>query len=273
MPIESPPAWQVPATEFDLTPGQSGLVSDGKSEEGRLKGLVAESSPVLRRVEVKVLRALEVEDIVEAADFNEAATAIEAGRHDVVILDRELEGGNDLELVERLRRSREMKDVPVVMVSSVRKKEMIVAALKAGVSSYVLKPFKAEVLRDRVRAALKGSAAGPSKLAEQVFSGTFEVISVPEVIQFLSLSVKTGMLQAECGGGKRTYELKFDKGEIASADCGVLKGEAAVYRLMLEDAGSFNFEEKDADAKRNVEAGTTQILLEGAKMRERRYDG
>lgn len=256
-----------------MTPGQRGLVFAGKSEEGCVKGLVAESSPVLRRIEVNVLRALEFEDVVEAADFNEAATAIEAGRLDAVIVDRELEGGNDLELVERLRRSREMKDVPVVMVSSVRKKEMIVAALKAGVSSYVLKPFKVEVLRDRVRTALKGPGAGPRKLMEQEFSGTFEVISVPEVIQFLSLSVKTGVLRAECGGGKRTYELTFDKGEIASADGGVLKGEAAVYRLMLEDAGSFEFEEKGAEGKRDVEASTTQILLEGAKMRERRYDG
>ena len=57
------------------------------------------------------------------------------------------------------------------------------------------------------------------------------------------------------------------------ADGGVLKGEAAVYRLMLEDAGSFEFEEKGTEGKRNVEANTTQILLEGAKMRERRYDG
>ncbi len=169
-----------------------------------MKGLVAESSPVLRRVEVNVLRALEFDDVVEAADFNEAATAIEAGRLDAVIVDRELEGGNDLELVERLRRSREMKDVPVVMVSSVRKKEMIVAALKAGVSSYVLKPFKVEVLRDRVRAALRGPGAGPKQLREQASSGVYEVISVPEVSQSLSLSAGTGVLRAECGAGKRT---------------------------------------------------------------------
>ena len=238
-----------------------------------MKGLVADSSPVLRRIEANVLRDLEFGEVVEAADFLEAAKAVEEGGLDVLVLDRELDGGDGIELVERVRRSREMKDAPIIMVSAVRRKEQIVAALKSGVSTYVLKPFRVEVLRDRIRTALRVRGAGQRELGEQAFSGTFEVVSVPEVIQFLTLSAKTGALHAECGEGKRRYEIKFEKGQIASADSGVLTGEAAVYRLMLEEAGRFHFEEKEVGAKRNVGASTTQILLEGARMRERRYDG
>ena len=235
-----------------------------------MKGLVAENSPVLRRIEAKALRSLEVDEVVEASDFFEASKAIEEGGLGVVVLDRELEGGDGLELVDRIRRSRELKDVPVVMVSSLRRKEQIVAALKSGVSSYVLKPFKVEVLQDRVRAAVERAGAGPRRFSEQAFSGTFEVMAVPEVIQFLALSAKTGILRVECEGGKRSYGVEFDKGQVASADGGGLKGEAAVYRLMLEDAGSFRFDEKEVGERRNVGASTTQILLAGARLREKR---
>ncbi len=242
-----------------------------------MKGLVAESSPVLRRAEANVLRSLEFDEIVEAADFLEAVTAIEEGGFGLVVIDGQIEGGDGFEIVARLRRSRELKDVPVVMVSSARRKEAIVAALKAGVNSYVLKPFKPEVLRDRVRGALRGADAAravlPGKPEEQAFSGTFEVMAVPEVIQFIALSVKTGVLHAECAGGKRTYEIGFDKGRIMHTVGGGLTGEAAAYRLMLEDSGRFHFDEKEVEAGRNVGASTTQILLEGARIRERRYDG
>ncbi len=114
-----------------------------------MRVLVVDDSGVIRSILARVVRGMGIKRIVEAADGSEAWTAFENQPTDLVLTDWHMPRLDGLELTKRIRAI--APDVPIVMVTVVDSKAMIIEAIQAGVSDYLCKPFE----RDELEAKLE----------------------------------------------------------------------------------------------------------------------
>ena len=110
--------------------------------------LVADSDGVMRTLIVRLLNAIGVSDIVEAENGKEALALFDQTAPDLVILDRYMPDRSGLDVVTSIRASG--YQVPVIMVTSEARQEVILAAVEAGISACVIKPFEQDTLKEKV---------------------------------------------------------------------------------------------------------------------------
>ena len=110
--------------------------------------LVADDSSTMRKIILRSLQAVGVEDAVEAQDGTEALTLFKPGEFDMILTDWNMPGKTGLEVVQEIRA--QDKDVPVIMVTTEAEKGRVMQAIQAGVSDYLVKPFTADTLREKL---------------------------------------------------------------------------------------------------------------------------
>ena len=113
--------------------------------------LVVDDMKSLRLLLCKVLVALGVIDIQEASNGKAALESLRSQRPEIVFLDWEMPEMSGLEVLQELRKDAELKEVPVVMVSSCNSKEKVVKALQAGANDYIVKPFSMETVQRKLQ--------------------------------------------------------------------------------------------------------------------------
>lgn len=113
-----------------------------------MKVLVADDSSTMRKIILRSLQAVGVTDIGEAADGDEAIEMFSEGQYDMVLTDWNMPGKNGLEVIQEIRKTD--KDVPILMVTTEAEKGRVMEAIQAGVSDYLVKPFTAETLREKL---------------------------------------------------------------------------------------------------------------------------
>lgn len=112
------------------------------------KVLVADDSSTMRTIIRRSLEALGVTDSVEANDGEQAVAKFTPGEFDLVLTDWNMPGKNGLEVVEEIRK--QDAEVPIVMVTTEGEKTRVLAAIQAGVSDYLVKPFDVDTLREKL---------------------------------------------------------------------------------------------------------------------------
>lgn len=110
--------------------------------------LVADDSSTMRKIIIRSLAAVGVPSATEAADGNEAVALFKPGEFDLVLTDWNMPGKSGLEVIEAIR-AQDPK-VPIIMVTTEAEKSRVVQAIQAGVSDYLVKPFTAETLREKL---------------------------------------------------------------------------------------------------------------------------
>ena len=113
--------------------------------------LVVDDFATMRRIIKNVLRQIGFTDITEADDGKSAIRQLKAEKYDLILSDWNMPGMSGLELLNEVRADAELKDLPFVMITAEAKKENIIEAVKAGVTSYVVKPFTAETVGEKLR--------------------------------------------------------------------------------------------------------------------------
>ncbi len=110
--------------------------------------LVADDSSTMRKIRLRSLNAVGVPSAVEAADGEEAVNLCKPGDFDLVLTDWNMPGKNGLEVTQDIR----AKDpnVPIIMVTTEAEKTRVLEAIQAGVSDYLVKPFTADTLREKL---------------------------------------------------------------------------------------------------------------------------
>ncbi|EDP73309.1 chemotaxis response regulator CheY [Hydrogenivirga sp. 128-5-R1-1] len=114
------------------------------------KFLVVDDMATMRRIIKTLLDQLGYKNIDEAEDGKDALNKLKAQKYDFVITDWNMPNMTGLELVQEIRKEPDLKHLPVLMVTAEAKKENVIAAIKAGVNNYVVKPFTAETLKEKI---------------------------------------------------------------------------------------------------------------------------
>ena len=101
----------------------------------------------------------ELRDIYEVIPLNSGVRALQylkREKPDLIVLDIQMEVKDGIETLKDIRDMEECKDIPVIMLTSMRDKDMVVESAKLGVEDYVIKPFNKQDLRERVDRVLIG---------------------------------------------------------------------------------------------------------------------
>jgi len=115
-----------------------------------IKILVVDDFPTMRRIIKNLLKDLGFENVDEAEDGQMGLDKIRNGNFDLIVSDWNMPNMDGLTMLQQIRADANLSTLPVLMVTAEAKKENIVAAAKAGASGYVVKPFTAAVLEEKL---------------------------------------------------------------------------------------------------------------------------
>jgi len=112
--------------------------------------LVVDDFPTMRRIVRNLLKELGFEHIDEAEDGANALAKLRAGNYQFVVSDWNMPNMDGLTMLQNIRSDAALTKLPVLMVTAEAKKENIVAAAQAGANGYVVKPFTAATLEEKL---------------------------------------------------------------------------------------------------------------------------
>ena len=112
--------------------------------------LIVDDYNTMVRIIRNLLRQLGFEHIDDASDGSSALAKMEQRKYGLVISDWNMEPMTGYDLLQKVRGNPEMADTPFIMVTAESKTENVVAAKKAGVSNYIVKPFNAQTLKSKI---------------------------------------------------------------------------------------------------------------------------
>ena len=116
----------------------------------QLKFLVVDDFSTMRRIVKNLLQELGFENIEEADDGSTALPMLRAGQFDFLITDWNMPTLPGLALLKAVRADPKLNKLPVLMVTAEAKREQIVEAAQAGVNGYIIKPFTAQTLSEKL---------------------------------------------------------------------------------------------------------------------------
>ena len=114
------------------------------------KFLIVDDFPTMRRIVKNLLGDLGFTNTVEADDGETALPVLKGGGIQFVVTDWNMPGMTGIELLKAIRADEELANLPVLMVTAEADKAQIVEAAQAGVSGYIIKPFTAETLKEKL---------------------------------------------------------------------------------------------------------------------------
>jgi two-component system chemotaxis response regulator CheY len=104
----------------------------------------------MRRIVKNLLKQLGFENIDEAEDGAQALGKLKAGGYGLVVSDWNMPVMEGIDLLKHVREDEALKTMPFLMVTAEAEKDKVITAIKAGVDNYVVKPFTAEVLKEKL---------------------------------------------------------------------------------------------------------------------------
>ncbi len=116
----------------------------------KMRILIVDDFATMRRIVKNILKQLGYTNFVEAQDGREALKILKSQPVDFIVSDWNMPNMTGLELLKAVRADENLKDIPFLMVTAEALKENIVDAVKAGVSNYIVKPFTAETLSEKI---------------------------------------------------------------------------------------------------------------------------
>ncbi len=116
--------------------------------------LIVDDYKTMLRIIRNLLRQIDFHNVDEATDGAEALMKLRTGNYGLIISDWNMQPMTGLQLLQEVRADARLKHIPFIMVTAESKAENVVAAKQAGVSNYIVKPFNAETLREKIEKVL-----------------------------------------------------------------------------------------------------------------------
>ena len=115
-----------------------------------MKILIVDDFSTMRRIIKNLLRDLGFTNTSEADDGQTALPMLQNGNFDFLVTDWNMPGMTGIELLKAVRADAKLKNLPILMVTAEAKRDQIIEAAQAGVNGYVVKPFTAAVLKEKI---------------------------------------------------------------------------------------------------------------------------
>jgi two-component system chemotaxis response regulator CheY len=115
-----------------------------------MKILIVDDFSTMRRIIKNLLRDLGFNNTAEADDGKTALPMLKTGEFQFLVTDWNMPGMQGIDLLKAVRAEENIKTIPVLMVTAEQKREQIVAAAEAGVNGYIVKPFTAATLKEKI---------------------------------------------------------------------------------------------------------------------------
>ena len=115
-----------------------------------MRVLVVDDFSTMRRIVKNILRQLGFNNVVEADDGTTAWDVLNRDKIDFIISDWNMPQMTGIDLLRKVRSSEEFGDLPFLMVTAEAQQENIIEAVQAKVSNYIVKPFTAEVMKQKI---------------------------------------------------------------------------------------------------------------------------
>jgi DNA-binding response OmpR family regulator len=235
---------------------------------------VAKHKLLLVDADPRSVRVLEVSlkksgySVTTASDGADALAKIEIDAPDLILSDTRLPRVDGYELVRRLKKQPETASIPTVFLTSQKSIEDKIRGLELGVEDYLTKPIFVRELIARVNVLLarrtqERMATSLPVSARTRLNGSLEDMGVVDLLQTFEVSRKSGV--ARIHDGRQTVVVFFRDGKVVDAELGRLRGEEAVYRALLWNAGSFEVEFRPVDNPDVIPTSTQGLLMEGMR--------
>ena len=121
-----------------------------------MKVLIVDDFATMRRIVKNILRQIGFTNITEADDGKTALAKLKEDKYDLIMCDWNMPEMPGIELLSKIKSDDALKSIPFVMVTAEAKKENIVSAVKAGVNSYIVKPFTADTVTAKLQKVFGG---------------------------------------------------------------------------------------------------------------------
>jgi DNA-binding response OmpR family regulator len=236
---------------------------------------VAKQKLLLVDADPRSVRVLEVSlkkagySVTTAKDGLDALSKVELSTPDLVLSDTRLPKLDGYALVRRLKDKPEWAGIPVVFLTSQKSVEDKIRGLELGVEDYLTKPIFVRELLARVNLLLArrtqeniatrtGAASGRTH-----FSGSIQDMAVVDLLQTFEVSRKSGVVNLK--SGTQSGFIYFRDGKIVDADVGPLRGEEAVYRMLIWNEAQFEVAFTPVKNEDVIGSSTQGILMEGMR--------
>ena len=118
--------------------------------------LIVDDFSTMRRIIRNILKQLGYENVDEAENGADAYEKLDVEKFDFIITDWNMPVMDGLGLLKKIRSDPAMKTMPVLMVTAEAEKDKVVTAIQAGINNYIVKPFTAEVLKEKMDKIFSG---------------------------------------------------------------------------------------------------------------------
>ncbi|MBI4949475.1 MAG: chemotaxis response regulator CheY [Deltaproteobacteria bacterium] len=126
-----------------------------------MKILVVDDFSTMRRIIKNILKEIGYTNVDEADDGSTALEKLKSARFDFVVTDWNMPNMPGIDLLKAIRQDPDLKATPVLMVTAEAAKENVMTAVAAGVNNYIVKPFTAAALKERIDLILEKLKATP----------------------------------------------------------------------------------------------------------------
>ena len=124
------------------------------------KFLVVDDSLTMRRIVINTLKSIGFDNVVEAADGKDAVAKLMSEGADFLITDWNMPEMSGLDLTKWVRANQQFAEIPILMITTRGNKEDVIEAMKMRVNNYIVKPFTAPGLKEKIDQILKSVGTG-----------------------------------------------------------------------------------------------------------------
>lgn len=208
---------------------------------------------------------------------NDAQNAFEMiikNKPDIVISEVDLSPYDGYELLTKLRERGVLRNLIFIYLSSRSSPEDVDKGLRLGADDYILKPPSISLLVAKINRLIetKKHKEMESSVERSGVSGSLKDMALPDLIQILTQTKKTGRLSLNFEGGK-SGEVHFREGNIVNAIYGDLQGEEAFFSILMHEQGNFFFDSNFVPKDVVISMDSETLLLEGLRIMDEKKAG
>ncbi|GAB4433572.1 MAG: hypothetical protein OHK0040_04220 [bacterium] len=232
----------------------------------KLKVLVAEND---ERSLQGIKEALDEQlyDIVIATDGVQALQVALQSQPAIIILTLDLPLIDGVKLSQIIRSNPKTETIPIFYLNE---KTVHLSHFRRNTDYFIIKPFNADELKKIVNGVRKKILNITFLKKEEEFSGNLKQMSMPDLLQVLSMNQKTGNLfiYIEHGDKESKATISLEKGRIINALSGKITGLKALYRIVSIKEGFFRFIPGEPELPPAINEGTDSLIMEGLRQND-----